>query len=51
MKVSKEKMVFIFTELDTNTKTVYNDVEMDQFIRSLPIAGKRIISRVVQIVR
>jgi len=51
MKVSKEKMVFIFTELDTNTKTVYNDFEMDQFVRSLPITGKRIISRVAQIVR
>ena len=51
MKVSKEKMVFIFTELDKQPKSVYNDVEMDQFIRSLPIAGKRIINRVVQIVR
>lgn len=51
MKVSKEKMVFIFTELDTNTKSVYNDFEMDQFVRSLPITGKRIISRVAQIVR
>jgi hypothetical protein len=51
MKVSKEKMVFLFTELDTNTKSVYNDFEMDQFVRSLPITGKRIISRVAQIVR
>jgi hypothetical protein len=51
MKVSKEKMVFLFTELDTNTKSVYNDFEMDQFVRSLPITGKRIVSRVAQIVR
>ncbi len=51
MKVSKEKMVFIFTELDTKTKSVYNDFEMDQFVRSLPITGKRIVSRVAQIVR
>lgn len=51
MKVSKEKMVFIFVELDNKPKSVYNDVEMDQYIRSLPIAGKRIINRVVQIVR
>ena len=50
-KVSKEKMVFIFTELDTNTKSVYNDFEMNQFVRSLPIANKRIVNRVVQIVR
>jgi len=44
-------MVFIFTELDTKTKSVYNDFEMDQFVRSLPITGKRIVSRVAQIVR
>jgi hypothetical protein len=49
--VSKEKMVFIFTELDKQPKSVYNDFEMDQFIKSLPITGKRVINRVVQIVR
>ena len=51
MKVSKEKMVFIFTELDTKTNSVYNDSEMNQFVRSLPITGKRIVNRVAQIVR
>lgn len=50
-KVTKERMVFVFVELDKKPKLEYNDVEMDQFIRSLPIAGKRIVNRVVQIVR
>ena len=49
--VSKEKMVFLFTELDVSTNKVYNDFEMQNMIRSLPVDRKRIVSRVVQIVR
>jgi len=49
--VSKEKMVFVFTELDIKPKISYNDFEMNNFIRSLPVDKRRIISRVAQIVR
>ena len=49
--VSKEKMVFVFTDLDIKPKPMYNDIEMNNFIRSIPIDRKRIISRVAQIVR
>lgn len=49
--VSKEKMVFVFTELDIKPKQSYNDFEMNSYIRSLPIDKRKIISRVAQIVR
>ena len=44
-------MVFVFTDLDIKPKPMYNDIEMNNFIRSIPIDRKRIISRVAQIVR
>jgi hypothetical protein len=49
--VSKEKMVFVFTDLDIKPKPMYNDFEMNNFIRSLPVDRRKIISRVAQIVR
>ena len=50
-KVSNERLVFIFTELDTETKSVYTDYEMQKFLKTLPITKRRVIYKVAQIVR
>ena len=50
-KVSNERLVFIFTELDTETKSVYTDYEMQKFLKTLPITKRRVVYKVAQIVR
>ena len=49
--VSNERLVFIFTELDTESKSVYTDYEMQKFLKTLPVTKRRVMYKVAQIVR
>lgn len=51
VKISKEKLVFLFTELDLQTKSVYTDYEMQKMLEGIPITKRRTVNRLIQIVR
>lgn len=48
---NKEKLTFVYSELDLSTKKVYNEFEMNTFLKSIPIDKKDVRNRFVQIVR
>jgi len=51
VKISKEKLVFLFTELDIQPKSVYTDYEMQKMLEGIPITKRRTVNRLTQIVR
>jgi len=51
VKISKEKLVFLFTELDLQTKSEYTDYEMQKMLEGIPITKRRTVNRLIQIVR
>jgi len=48
---NKEKLTFVYLELDLPTKKVYNDFEMKKFLGNIPVEKKSVVNRFVQIVR
>ena len=51
MLTSKEKLVFIYTTLDISVKKSYNELEMTNFLKSMPLEKSFIVNRFIQIVR
>jgi hypothetical protein len=51
VSTNKEKLTFVYLELDIPTKKVYNDFEMKKFLGNIPIEKKSVVNRFVQIVR
>jgi hypothetical protein len=48
---NKEKLTFVYLELDIPIKKVYNGFEMKKFLSSIPVEQKSVVNRFVQIVR
>lgn len=48
---SKEKLVFVYTEVDISVKVLYNEFEMRTFLQSMPIQKSFVAHRFIQIVR
>lgn len=48
---SKEKLVFVYTELDISVRVLYNEFEMKTFLQSMPVRKSFVAHRFIQIVR
>jgi hypothetical protein len=51
LMTSKEKLVFVYTDVDISVNKLYNDFEMRTFLQSIPVQKRFVTHRFIQIVR